>query len=199
MADKSEPSIESRVIESVIALREERGWTQSELARRMAEFGWPKYTQMTVSRTEKGERPVRLNEAEALAEVFGVEMYALWLPRSVREYEVASKRAESLSEELNSLIGKYLAAQEELAYRADHAELAEDEISYVAAQLVLTPERLVEQVKLERKQNKEAVVARIGRPLAEREVAAEDAFWSSPDRKLHDLFEALNGIDPEAS
>lgn len=52
-------------------LRESSGWSQSELARRMKAAGWDKYNQMAVSRTEEGSRAVRLDEAVALAGVFG--------------------------------------------------------------------------------------------------------------------------------
>lgn len=50
-------------------LRSQRNMSQSELARRMAERGFENYSQMTVSRTEKGERPIRLGEARVIAEI----------------------------------------------------------------------------------------------------------------------------------
>lgn len=50
-------------------MREWRGWSQSELARQMQDAGWPKYSQVAVSRTEEGTRSVRLDEAIALAQV----------------------------------------------------------------------------------------------------------------------------------
>lgn len=50
-------------------MREWRGWSQSELARQMQEAGWPKYSQVAVSRTEEGSRVVRLDEAIAIARV----------------------------------------------------------------------------------------------------------------------------------
>lgn len=52
-------------------LRAENGMSQSELARRMVERGFDSYSQMTVSRTEKGERPIRLTEARVIAEILG--------------------------------------------------------------------------------------------------------------------------------
>lgn len=52
-------------------LRAEVGMSQSELARKMADRGFESYSQMTVSRTEKGERPIRLGEARVLAEILG--------------------------------------------------------------------------------------------------------------------------------
>lgn len=52
-------------------LRAEMGLSQSELARKMIDRGFDTYSQMTVSRTEKGERPIRLGEARVLAEILG--------------------------------------------------------------------------------------------------------------------------------
>jgi len=54
--------------------RENFGWSQSELARLMNESGWSKYTQMTVSRTERGEREPRIRELVALARMFGITL-----------------------------------------------------------------------------------------------------------------------------
>lgn len=55
--------------ENVRARREELGVSQGEIARRMARRGWDGFHQTTISRIEKYERPVRLGEAQALAEV----------------------------------------------------------------------------------------------------------------------------------
>lgn len=49
-------------------VREARGLTQTALAKKMAERGFP-FHQMTISRIESGERPPRLSEAIALAEI----------------------------------------------------------------------------------------------------------------------------------
>ena len=59
---------------SVKRVRERREWSQSELARRMQEAGWPKYSQVAISRTEEGSRAVRLDEALGLARVLGVQL-----------------------------------------------------------------------------------------------------------------------------
>lgn len=52
-------------------LRERNGWSQTELARKMKERGFDAFHQTTISRVEKGERPVRLGEAVAFADIFG--------------------------------------------------------------------------------------------------------------------------------
>lgn len=111
--------IERRVIETLVALREERGWSQSELARRMVEAGWPKYTQMTVSRTEKGDRPLRLDEAESLAKVFDVELVSLWMPRQEAEFKRIQGVIYRRSGEITLATYRLLVAQDELKEWAD--------------------------------------------------------------------------------
>lgn len=68
---------EMRFAANMQRLREDRGWSQGELARRMVGEGWETYSQMTVSRTEKLERPIRLSEAAAIARLFGVSLPAM--------------------------------------------------------------------------------------------------------------------------
>jgi transcriptional regulator with XRE-family HTH domain len=52
-------------------LREERGWSQAEVARRMEASGYH-WHQTTVGRVESGKHPLRLNELVHLAAMFGV-------------------------------------------------------------------------------------------------------------------------------
>jgi len=54
--------------------REDLGWSQSELARRMVVAGWSGYSQMAVSRTEANSRTPRLDEAAGLAQLLGVKI-----------------------------------------------------------------------------------------------------------------------------
>lgn len=56
--------------------REERGWQQAELARRMVEAGF-QYNQVTISKIEKSQRSLRLDEAAALASALHVDL--AWL------------------------------------------------------------------------------------------------------------------------
>ncbi len=84
MADTVEsldpPDDEARFVDNVRRRREARGWSQGDLARRMQEAGWRNFHQTTVSRIEKGERPIRLGEAKALAEVLDVTLEVLLRP-----------------------------------------------------------------------------------------------------------------------
>ncbi|MHA7298209.1 helix-turn-helix transcriptional regulator [Pseudarthrobacter sp. MDT3-1] len=196
----NEDGIERRVVETLIDLREERGWSQSELARRMVDAGWPKYTQMTVSRTEKGDRPIRLNEAESLAQVFDVELYNLWSPRQLRRLGAATEQVSRLASDLEKLIDSYLDAQFKLASIADHVGLPEDEVSIIAAELLDTPETIAARVRANVERNFGKMVDEIkGEHRSEKERIAEDRFWQTPasKRRLVDLFGELNGKHPK--
>lgn len=62
---------ERRFGAAVRRYREEAGWSQGELARRLNDLGWKAFHQTTISRIEKGERPIRLSEAKGFQKVFG--------------------------------------------------------------------------------------------------------------------------------
>jgi transcriptional regulator with XRE-family HTH domain len=64
-------------------LRRERGWSQEEVARRMTAYGFD-WHQTTVGRTETAARPLRVNEAVALAALFEVPVTQLLVPVSVQ-------------------------------------------------------------------------------------------------------------------
>lgn len=71
---------EARFAENMRRRREVNGWSQGELARRMREAGWDAFHQTTISRVENGERPVRLGEARAIAQVLGTGLTMLLQP-----------------------------------------------------------------------------------------------------------------------
>lgn len=83
-------------------LRELAGWSQSELARRAAAEGLA-FHQQTVQRIERGERPVRLNEAMVLVEIVGSDLEQMLEP--VNEEMAASElieAARTVAERVNS-------------------------------------------------------------------------------------------------
>jgi transcriptional regulator with XRE-family HTH domain len=88
-------------------LRTDLGMSQSELARRMVENGFDSYSQMTVSRTEKGDRPIRLGEARVLARI---------LNSSVEEMTRGTALEESIS--LAELLARGLGAEMLATFRA---------------------------------------------------------------------------------
>lgn len=105
-------------------MREARGWSQSELARRMREeAGWKKYSQMGVSRTEDNLRSVRLDEAVALASVLGVSVERLLTGEPVRkEILILEESAQALIDAWKGTIeavASLVATREELASLLD--------------------------------------------------------------------------------
>jgi transcriptional regulator with XRE-family HTH domain len=99
---------ERRFAEQVRLLREEQGWTQADLARRMNDA--PNHlayvTQSTISRIEKATRPVRMMEAQALSRIFGRTTTALihpdskeiWLQIASRNHQVGRSAYVKLKE-----------------------------------------------------------------------------------------------------
>jgi transcriptional regulator with XRE-family HTH domain len=71
---------DGRFAERMQQYRERLGISQSALVGRLRENGWSKVHQTTVSRIEKGERPVRLGEARAIASALGVPLSRLVEP-----------------------------------------------------------------------------------------------------------------------
>jgi transcriptional regulator with XRE-family HTH domain len=56
--------------------RQARGWTQADVSRRLATFGC-RLDQSSLARVENGHRRIQLNEAFALAALFGLEIERL--------------------------------------------------------------------------------------------------------------------------
>lgn len=100
-------------------LREAKGWTQDRLARALTNLGTPA-TQSTVTRIEKGTRPLRLNEAEALARALGVAIEGLWRAPVLVPVEVAElKRHVDLLRELAAQAVK-IAEERDEAWAQSH-------------------------------------------------------------------------------
>lgn len=63
--------------EKVKGWRRDRNWSQEDLAREMTALGFEMH-QTTVAKIERGGRPLRVSEAVALAQVFGVPALAVF-------------------------------------------------------------------------------------------------------------------------
>ena len=91
-------------------LRRERGWTQEELARQMAAYGYD-WHQSTVARTETADRPLRLNEVVHLAALFRVPVTQFLLPVDMTlgeidaEIAATTKRRDELEAEVRRVQG----------------------------------------------------------------------------------------------
>ncbi|MCZ9353209.1 helix-turn-helix domain-containing protein [Streptomyces mutabilis] len=120
MTDKREPTQEERDAAAEIAatlrtpdgperlfgtqlraLRERWGYSQEELARAMRKAGF-KWQQTTTAKTEAGSRPLRLNEAFALAGCFGVTVDDLLFAGNLDDEAKESLASFQLA---NSLLG----------------------------------------------------------------------------------------------
>jgi transcriptional regulator with XRE-family HTH domain len=103
-ADPRGPSDDERFAASVKRLREARGWSQGELAKRMTEAGFEGFHQTTISRIEKNERPVRVGEAHGLARTFGTMVGAMIAPTGAWELvDNAQRQFEQTVNELGRL------------------------------------------------------------------------------------------------
>ncbi|MEV7757880.1 helix-turn-helix transcriptional regulator [Microbacterium sp. NPDC089180] len=125
---------------NVAMLRERQGMSQSELARRMVERGFDSYSQMTVSRTEKGQRPVRLGEARVLAEILGSRVFDMTRGSATEQIIGA---VDGVADALADLMGSVGAALTEYALQLDeaaglvekHAQHEEIEVREAASRL----------------------------------------------------------------
>jgi transcriptional regulator with XRE-family HTH domain len=71
--DGEQGNADERLAVNLRSLREDAGMPQAEIARLMAERGWP-WHQSTVYRVETGKQAVRFGEAASLAEILKVPL-----------------------------------------------------------------------------------------------------------------------------
>jgi len=85
---------EAHFVKNMQRVREQNGWSQGELARRVSELGFSGFHQTTISRIEKAERPVRLSEARGIADALGKPVDEL----------LATPESEALVEEVRGAV-----------------------------------------------------------------------------------------------
>lgn len=105
------PDVRSTFASRVRQVREGQGWSQEELARRLSEVGL-RLDPTAITRLERGERSVRVEEAVAVAQTLGVPLDEL-LQSSGR---VGLEQASSLMKRYGALSVTLTKAQEELDY-----------------------------------------------------------------------------------
>lgn len=95
--------------------------SQKELADRMREYGW-KWSQATVWSVEKGERPLRLAEAEDLASILEVFAHVFSMDESASKLQERMRVVSGLNRQFEKMVGDYGHALFELALVADDYE-----------------------------------------------------------------------------
>ncbi len=109
------PTPEELAGDEVRRLRLARRWSQEEVARRMSAAGHGNWHQTTVGKTELATRPLRLNEAVALAGLFEIPVTQLIAPITLK--------AEDIQAELDTLEERW--AELQAAHRTAQAQHAE--------------------------------------------------------------------------
>jgi transcriptional regulator with XRE-family HTH domain len=121
-ADDNPPRAAAGAIDEWVAWnirirRENLGWSQADLAGKMAALGW-KYHPQTVHRVESGQRKVTIGEAEALARIFSTTVDTLTWPDMVTHtaawFGVFIGRADAAFEQVATQTRESLFAREHL-------------------------------------------------------------------------------------
>lgn len=127
--------------ERMLRMRQAKGMTQTDLARELrTAFGLP-FHQQTIQRIETGERPIRLNEANLIAEILETDLFTLMAdlrnPESVRfNLALASERLANTCKAIASEIAEYM----------DDIERSYSDVQQAWEAYVLTQEELGEPV-----------------------------------------------------
>lgn len=102
-------------------LRNERGWSQEEVARRMTASGYD-WHQTTVGRTESAARPLRVNEAVVLATIFEVPITQLLVPAAMKLSDVEGeiKDTEEALAEVKKMLEEFQLKMEEFSAIQHH-------------------------------------------------------------------------------
>ncbi|MER7174586.1 helix-turn-helix domain-containing protein [Streptomyces mesophilus] len=116
--------------------RENRMWTQAELAKRFGQALGKDVSALAVSRIEAAQRPVPLAEVAALAEVLNLELDPLLNPVPVRmSPSELERRAGQVRDEINELhqrevqlMAAFASTQQELPRVRDRKDALEREL-----------------------------------------------------------------------
>lgn len=113
--------LDGRIGETLRVLRGDV--SQAELAEKMVERGFPKWSQSTVWTIEKGTRPLRLSEAKVLTEILGCSLNALLDAPEVQKVEKALWTLYGAATTLGTAVIEYQQAREDaLICVAKHGE-----------------------------------------------------------------------------
>ena len=123
--------------------------TQKVLADEMRARGW-KWSQATVWSIEKGERPLRLAEAEDLKVIFQTGRNTLTSPDAIAELDYRQRVVGRKAHEFYQAIEEFEDAKVQMAASAEAADLVEGSIHDMGTRhwIETTPEGLLEQYRL---------------------------------------------------
>ncbi len=123
-------------------LRQARGWSQEQLAGRLnLDFGYSMH-QTTVAKIEAAARPIRLNEAAAIALIFEVELNDLVYQPTEKD----NAELQEIEQQMETAKVEMLTAQSRTAHAQDVAAHAQQRAAeaQAAAARALTEYRVIE-------------------------------------------------------
>jgi transcriptional regulator with XRE-family HTH domain len=123
---------EQTVAERVRRLRLDRGWSQAELAARVSS-ALPNWVQTTVAKTEAASRPIRVNEAAAIAAALGLPVAELLAAPEDLESLHSRADVERLLHEDASLRARHRELQREWDHVEHEMNVVEERLDEVAA------------------------------------------------------------------
>ncbi|MEX5259576.1 helix-turn-helix transcriptional regulator [Kocuria sp. CPCC 205263] len=106
-----EGTMNRRFRENMRRIREEKGWSQGELSRRLVDSGLSVFHQTTITRIENGSRPVKLDEAGVIAEALGVTLEVMTYDSMSAAVAGMVRQASEIRSELSVLGLRYVEAQ----------------------------------------------------------------------------------------
>ena len=131
MSDNQRPEVIAG--QRVRALRQGEGWSQQELADRMAREGFP-WRQTTATKTETAARPLRIDEAVALARVFDVQIGYLLKTRQATE-DATIQRLQRLDQVIGTAQREIQQLEESQRHAAERLQRARTERELVKSLL----------------------------------------------------------------
>lgn len=200
-------SLEELARENIARLRKERGWSQAEVAQRMSALGFDGFGQMTVSRTEKGERPLRVSELEGYAGLFEVHVHELWQTSQTRALMEATRELRDATSDLQSATARYVEAQKSMAAVVEPLvhELDDSEAAITLFDIATLPQHIVQQSvedyqERQSGQRREFLERASNEAQAQLEAHLHREFWAKPDdeRSMWNIWKGLYGERQEA-
>ena len=136
-AEANAPTPEQLAGRHVRALRQERGWSQQDVAEKMRAYGY-RWSQATVTRLETASRPIRVNELLDLAMLFDVRVWDFLSPKKDFSWD----DPDALARQIGELVAERLEVKEHLDNQIALAEEASRGRAAIASHLRSIDDRL---------------------------------------------------------